>query len=179
MPQLFTFRELRQVGRSIDAERILRSASTGPDGKTVLLSHSLEDRQLLPAVISILEEHGARVYVDLNDQRLPATPSAETGAILRETIIRCPKFVIFVTTNSKDSRWIPWELGIADGDKTADHVALFPSAETSDDQSWTDREYLGIYRRIVLGHLQGKPRWMVYSHHDSALYLLRDWLASE
>ena len=64
--------------------------------------------------------------------------------MLRNTIQKCRKFVVFVTTNSKESKWIPWELGLGDGTKTNSNVALFPSAKYSDEESWLNQQYLGL-----------------------------------
>ena len=130
-------------------------------------------------MIHILENHGARVYVDRDDNRLPEKPSSETGHILRETIQACRKLVVFVTTNSKDSRWVPWELGYGDGQKTAWHVCLFPSAEHTWETSWAGQEYLGIYDRIVWGKLAGYEDnpWMVLNHHENTAVRLSEWIS--
>lgn len=180
MPDFATFDDLRRIARGIDTRQILAEASRTRSGKTVFLSHSSKDIDLVPAVVQILENHGGRVYVDLSDNRLPKEPSSETGQILRDTIGSCRKLVALVTTASKDSRWIPWELGLGDGQKSDRHVCLFPSAEKVYEESWAGQEYLGLYERIVWGRLQGYDDsvWMVYNHHTNTATELGRWLSS-
>jgi hypothetical protein len=59
------------------------------------------------------------------------------------------------------------------------NVALFPSAESSLDMEWSEREYLGLYPRIVWGPLQGQEGncWFVWDFRKDIGTLLRDWLA--
>ena len=135
--------------KKIDEAALLKAAKASKYDKNLFLSHSAKDNEYLVAVIQILENHGANVYVDNGDDRLPEPPSLKTAAILRDSVKVCKKFVVFVTTISKDSKWIPWELGLADGFKSYPDVALFPSAEHNYDKSWAEREYLGLYRRII------------------------------
>ena len=74
--------------------------------------------------------------------------------------------------------WIPWELGIADGEKGAYPVALFPTANKSNEQRWAEQEYLGLYRRIVWGTMTGwsEKGWMVLNHVKNTATSLRKWL---
>ncbi len=37
-----------------------------------------------------------------------------------------PKMVVLVSANTKESRWIPWELGLGDEAIKISNVALFP-----------------------------------------------------
>jgi hypothetical protein len=111
-----TFNDLDRFRQQLDETTILRSA-LARTGKTIFLAHSSKDERYLPGVISLLENHGGRVYIDKADSRLPDSTNRETAETLRSTISECTRFVLFVTTNSKDSKWVPWELGIADGKK--------------------------------------------------------------
>src|SRR3546814_1319071 len=56
-----------------------------------------------------------------------------------------------------------WELGVADGYKGLTKIALFPASDSAQEQAWASWEYLGLYRRIVWGDLQGHQKrvWMV------------------
>lgn len=173
-----TFNDLDRIRREVDESRLRKSASASRTGKTVFLAHSSQDERYLPGVISVLENNGGRVYVDKADNRLPESTNRETAEILRTTINACRRFVLFVTTNSKDSRWIPWELGIADGEKGAYPVSLFPTAKNSNEQIWANQEYLGLYRRIVWGKMTGwtKEGWLVLDHVKNTATSLRQWL---
>jgi len=179
MPQFATFDDLSRFNRKLQKTVLLKEASRSKVGKTVFLSHSSKDKEQLPAVISILENHGGRVYVDSEDDRLPNAPNRETADILRGTVKSCSKFVLFVTTNSKDSKWIPWELGMADGEKSTWYVALFPTADKSYEQSWSETEYLDLYQRIVWGKIKNVTEndgWIVFNHENNTAVTLSRWL---
>lgn len=127
----------------------------------------------------MLENHGAAVYVDEIDPQMPPYTTKETAGILRERIHQTRRFVLLTSDNSKDSRWVPWELGIADGCKGYSRIALFPAADSASDQDWASWEYLGLYRRIAWGSLQGhsEPVWMVLDERTNTAEYLRDWLS--
>ena len=180
MAQFVTLDELTRFKNELKSYSLLEEASRSKTNKTVFLSHSSKDKEYLPAVISILQNHGGKVYVDSQDDRLPNNPNRETADILRDTVKTCRRFVLFVTTNSNDSKWIPWELGLADGEKGSYSVALFPSSVTSYDQRWAEVEYLGLYRRIVWGKIQGEMDengWIVLDHEKNSAVKLRKWLS--
>lgn len=178
MPEFATFENLRRFNSELQKSVILATASS-VSGKVVFLSHSSKDKEYLPAVIAILRNNGGSVYVDSEDDRLPTTPNRETAEILRGTVKACRRFVLLVTTNSKDSRWIPWELGLADGEKGQWPVALFPAAEKSYEQKWSKTEYLGLYQRIVWGEIENVTKgneWIVLNHEKNTAVRLRRWL---
>lgn len=80
------------------------------------------------------------------------------------------------------SKWIPWELGLVDGEKGSQPVALFPTAETSYEQSWTETEYLGLYQRIVWGKIKDiteKDEWIVLNHEKNTAVRLKRWLTED
>ena len=149
-----------------------------PSSSDVFLSHSSTDKGALPQVIGFLERHGAKVYIDKVDKELPQKTSAETGVKLKERIAQCSKFIVLVTANSKNSRWIPWELGIADEKKKLPNVALLPDVGNQSNAEWPEQEYLGLYPRIVLETFNGQttPVWMVLDHHAGAGTELAQWL---
>lgn len=179
MPEFVTYDDLKRFAAesTVSGSSIIIRAKS-KEGKTVFLSHSSKDKDYLPPVIVILENHGGKVYIDDGDARLPAKPSKETAAILRDTIRTLEKFVVFVTPNSKDSRWIPWELGLGDAYKNPRNVALFPASEKTYAQEWAEQEYLGLYRRIVWGKIEGheKACWIVYDHIENSAETLGKWL---
>src|SRR5205823_6157132 len=97
------------------------------------LSHSSSDLEILPGVISLLQSHGGTVYVDKKDEALPPYTSRETAVALRRRIAESENFILFATKSSKDSRWMPWELGISDGMKQSSRTAILPAVDTSND----------------------------------------------
>jgi hypothetical protein len=178
MPDYLTFARLSQLqATKYFSESDMRLRAT-KEGKNIFLSYSSKDKNYLPGVIKLLEDHGGAIYVDEGDARLPKKPSKETAAILRDTIQRLKRFVLFVTTNSKDSIWIPWELGLGDAYKSLSSVALLPTVESAYQQEWVEQEYLGLYRRIVWGRIEGEIEscWMVYDHHENTAQKLSTWI---
>jgi hypothetical protein len=109
---------------------------------------------------------------------MPPYTSATTAALLKSRICETSRFVLLASTNSKDSRWVPWELGIADGVKLPAHIALFPASDSPYEQSWASWEYLGLYDRIVWGKLNGYDGnvWMVLDEKSNTATELRRWL---
>jgi hypothetical protein len=168
----------RNAGPLTEQASIVRKAASRSPAGSSFLSHSTKDTDLLPGVIGILEAHGASVYVDKKDESLPPTTSRETASILRGRVKQCKKFILFTTTNSKDSRWMPWELGLADGFRQMPNVTIFPGVDTAHDHTWSEREYLGVYDRIVFGAHQAypKPVFMVWNHENNSGTELSAWL---
>jgi hypothetical protein len=144
----------------------------------VFLSHSSHDHELVGGVAVVLENHGGHVYIDEHDPRITGDDFQKTAERLRSVVRACRKFVLFVTERSKDSKWIPWELGLGDGNNTGQNVALFPAAEKSYEQAWSEQEYLGLYRRIIWGNFTGeeKQQWLVLDHRANTAVPLRSWL---
>lgn len=181
MYEYTTFADLRSISGEMlpeERSRVVKAATDRSPSGSTFLSHSTKDAEFLPAVIRILEGHGARVYVDKKDPELPPTTSRQTATVLRSRIQVISKFILFATTNSKESKWMPWELGIADGYKATRNVAIFPSVENRSDFLWSEREYLGVYDRVVWGELEGreKPLWIVLNQEANTAATLSDWI---
>jgi hypothetical protein len=182
MPIFATFDLLRKFGSDDKAKHLLKEASVESERKykTVFLSHSSKDDDLVGGVVLVLENHGGKVYVDHSDPFIPGKDCLAIAEHLRIVIRGCSKFILLASPRSKDSTWIPWELGLGDGIHRPDNVALFPSVETIGDTAWSEREYLGLYKRIVFGGLQGHDEkvWMVWDFRANTAQELNAWLAS-
>lgn len=154
-----------------------RAEDRSPQGAT-FLSHSSKDEDLVTGAIRILEGHGARVYIDKKDPELPPYTNKDTAATLRRRIEQTRKFVLLASKNSKESKWVPWELGIADGYKGNSRIALFPAVDSKNEKAWTSWEYLGLYDRIVWGKIRGKPKseWLVLDEVENSALPLGEWL---
>lgn len=144
----------------------------------VFLSHSSKDKDILPSVISFLSEYGVNVYIDKSDNELPQNISPETGKILKNRIQEARKFIVLISENSRYSKWIPWELGIADEKKKMKNIALLPTVESGFLPDWPQQEYLGLYPRIVYSNFKGQNKvvWMVLNHHQNTGTELSEWL---
>lgn len=136
---------------------------------TIFLSHSHKDRDLIEPSIAFLRSHGVKVYVDWMDEGMPDAISGETAKKIKNKILEQKKFLVMVTENSKDSRWVPWELGYADPVKGMNHIATFPIAEKSD---FTQNEYMKIYPKIYF--VSGT--WYIWQDDPTKLTKLTEWL---
>lgn len=179
MVDYITKDELRGAAGSINEQStIVRRAQERSPSGSAFLSHSTKDADLLPGVIALLERHGAVVYVDKKDEALPPYTSRQTARILRDRIRQSRKFILLTTKNSKDSRWMPWELGLADGYKNPSNTAILPGLDKKYEMTWTEQEYLGVYDRIVYGQIKGyqRPVFMVWNQEKNTATELSAWL---
>lgn len=154
-----------------------RAEERSPKGAT-FLSHSTKDAELVAGAIQLLEGHGAQVYIDKKDPQLPPYTNKATASGLKSRISDSDKFVLLASENSKDSRWVPWELGLADGYNGLERVAILPAVERPSEFAWTSWEYLGLYDRIVWGDLKGETDkvWMVLDARANTATKLSAWL---
>ena len=110
----------------------------------VFVSHKHTDRLELQAVKRILEECGARPYVDWLDPSMPKETRGETAAMLKQKILHCDKFIFVATQGALDAPWCNWEIGYGDSKKSeTDALSLF--AIKDDDGTWRGNEYLQLY----------------------------------
>lgn len=180
MNNYITFGELenRRIKISNESMRII-AKSEHQENKNIFLSHSSKDEKYLSSIIDLLQEYGGKVYIDKLDKDLPNTTNHETAVKLKDRISSIDKFILFATKNSKESKWMPWELGLADGVKDYSKIAILPSAENKNEENWAEQEYLGIYQKIVRGSIQGGhgEDWIVKNFHKNTGEYLKDWLS--
>lgn len=180
--QFVTRAELRSFAASKTASEqasIRKSAASQTLVGSTFLSHSSKDEDLVMGATIVLENHGARVYTDEVDPEMPPYTSEETARLLKSRINQTERFVLLTSQNSKESRWVPWELGIADGYKGLYPIALFPSSDNANDMSWASWEYLGLYQQILWGQINGREgkEWIVLNREKFTAITLRDWLS--
>jgi hypothetical protein len=111
----------------------------------VFLSHSsAEPEEIILGVKALLEDRGLSVYVDkYNDPHLsPEEVTPETAEILRGRMRNSRTLLYVYSNHSKQSRWMPWELGFFDGLKG--DVGVVP-VTTNQEDKFKGEEYLNIY----------------------------------
>jgi len=169
------------------------SAKNAYDSKiTVFLSHKhkdLEEIEEATGVIEMLEDLGAKVYIDSMDNKMPDQTSGGTAARIKEIIKYCDRFVLLATSKAIESYWCNWELGLGDTHKYPNKIAILPVKDKGQyDSQYKGNEYLQIYPRIdyytAFTNYQGlyfKEGYYVKSLEDSDgryyLTLLKDWLS--
>ncbi len=177
MASFLTFNNIRSTNEKTYPASLIESASRHDKEGATFLSYSAPDDEYLPSIIGILESHGTSVYVEKQDPALSSESSLETAGILRRNITLASKIILFVTPDSIDNYWNPWLLGLADAEKSPSKIALFPAANKAFEQKWSEHDYLGMYDRIVWGHIKGKKNeWLVLNNAESSAIGLRSWL---
>jgi len=113
---------------------------------TIFLSHSHKDRAKAEGFIYYLASLGIKVYVDWNDSDMPRLTNKETAEKIKVAIKTKALFMILATRNALESRWVPWEIGIADQCKGEQRILLIPVADSSG--RFDGNEYLQLYKRV-------------------------------
>lgn len=169
----------------------------------IFLSHSLRDKALIPGVLAFFDSYGVKTYVDIFDSSFPVPPSPATAEQVKSRIKTCRRLVVLVSeANTATSKWIPWEMGIADSFRDYTHVALLPVGRSEYLTAWlTNQEYFFIYPQIVRSPIQesdfptierrverriGKQKsyqtfsssseWVLIDPGTKAVWSLTDWL---
>lgn len=143
--------ETRKAGMYKTAQLTLESLAAFSPYKIydIFLSHSIRDADLILGMKATLEDLGYSVYVDWIDDpqldRSNVTPA--TAEKLREQMNSSKSLFYVTTSNSDGSRWMPWECGFFDGKK--EKVAIVPIQESSNSNSYSGQEYLGLYPYVV------------------------------
>lgn len=109
------------------AERIFKSQTDARfRSYDIFLSHSIHDADIVLGAKQLLEEKGNTVYVDwIDDPALDRSRvCTETADVLRLRMQHCTSLVYLHSSNSGQSKWMPWELGYFDGFNG--NVAIFP-----------------------------------------------------
>lgn len=125
-----------RLGKSLDEIAASRQAE-------VFLAHSSQDAGLVADVVAWLETQGVLVYIDERDPEMSAFTSPKTAVRLRDKIRSCRRMMVLATNRALASRWVPWEIGFADGVKGPMNVVILPLADRAG--RWDGNEYVGIY----------------------------------
>lgn len=129
------------------ATRNLKAAAAGAT-TTIFLSHSHKDKELAKGLKNFLGNLGLSLYIDWEDTDMPQPPNRETANALKRRIHQTEYFLMLCTDNALQSRWVPWEVGIADTQKTFGKILVAPVADNLG--QFNGSEYLQLYRRIVI-----------------------------
>jgi hypothetical protein len=150
--------------------------------KIVFLSHSHKDSDLVMDVMAFLLSVGMFVYVDWLDSEMPHITSHETASRIKVKIKQCDRLIVLLTENSKDSKWVPWELGYADGVKSIEKIAILPIKRNvaTLDSHFIGLEYMKLYPIISVGTLNSRSVPSIFPPKelgDKGRLLNEGWLA--
>lgn len=136
------------------------------NNRKIFLSHSHKDRTLVEQLIIILAINAdIEIYVDWNDKDMPRITSGETANKIRTRIEEMKFFLILATKYGLDSKWVPWETGIADR-KPNDHIAIIPVEQSN--WKFPGNEYFQLYhlyQKIEVGD-NGRLQVIKFSQPD-------------
>ncbi|HEY1170383.1 MAG TPA: toll/interleukin-1 receptor domain-containing protein [Verrucomicrobiae bacterium] len=113
---------------------------------SIFLSHSHKDKDLVLGLIAYFEKLGIKIYVDWNDKEMPRVTNRETADKIKQKIAENNAFMVLATPNAIESKWVPWEVGIADQVKGELKVVVIPVADSSG--RYVGAEYLQLYQRV-------------------------------
>ena len=124
---------------------------------TIFLSHSHQDADIIIAAMNFLLSLGVSVYVDWLDEEMPAVTSGETATKIKKKIVSCDRFVVLLSEKSVESKWVPWELGYADGVREINDIAILPIRRNqyTYDSAFNGVEYMSLYPVIREGNYEG------------------------
>jgi len=114
---------------------------------SLFLSHSHKDRLKAKGLITFLGSQGMDVYVDWNDTDMPRETNRDTAERIKAKIQENILFLVLATRNAMESKWVPWEIGIADKTKGEPRVLILPVADPSG--AFHGNEYCQLYRRVI------------------------------
>jgi hypothetical protein len=115
---------------------------------TIFLSHSHKDRKAAEGMIKRLAAYGVELFVDWNDSEMPRVINRETADRIKRRIGEMDLFLMLATGNAMNSRWVPWEVGVADKTKGESKILIIPVEDASG--NFQGSEYLRLYRRVLI-----------------------------
>lgn len=126
---------------------IHKSFSEANAQATIFLSHSHKDKDLVQKFIDYLADISqVIVYVDWQDSDMPNATNRQTAERIKGKIREMEFFLVLATQNAMNSKWVPWEIGVADQIKPINKIALVPVM--SSDGRFHGNEYLELYPTI-------------------------------
>jgi len=160
---------------------LLKEVRASVEPKQVFLSHSHLDEAALARIAALFQMNGAPVYLANQDSSLPQAASVDTAKGIREKIVQIPRLVVVSSRNLSTSRWVPWEIGIADGTRGREYVALVPLSIATDRPPAMEQEYLDMYPAVCWVTPKGSSvrEVAVNDPFDGHYWPLKRWLSRE
>lgn len=111
----------------------------------VFISHSHRDEARARSLATKLEQWGISVYVDIQDRTLCQLPDRDLAERLVTALRQCRLLIFAFSEASVNSRWMPWELGLAHG--VIGRAVLWPFTKRAL-QAKATQEYLHLYEPL-------------------------------
>ena len=176
----YTLNQIKPLRKSISGGPIFENINRINNAKArIFLSHSHKDKDIIEDALAFLLMWGQYVYVDWLDDSMPSITSVETANKIQTKIKTLDKFVVLLTENSKESKWVPWELGYADGVKKLDNIAILPILR-SQYGNFNGVEYMNLYPTISEGKNNYRTEPAIFPPKDvgisGGMFLREGWL---
>ncbi len=156
------------------------SVSPAQDRFDVFLSHSSNElEQIILGVMAFLNDAGLSVYVDrYHDPQLsPVAVTKQTAAVLRVRMRQSRSLLYIHSQHSKQSRWMPWELGYFDAYRGL--VGIIPVAKEAE-LTFKGEEYLGLYPYVDRAPLENTAKSLFWINESATKYAqLIPWVRGE
>lgn len=114
----------------------------------VFISHNSKDEDSIVCFFKELNKEGFVAYIDWVNDKFDLKRqwcNASTAQIIKERIRQCHVFILYLSENTIDSQWCPWELGYADA--LGKKIAVYYQNDNNEN---IPQFYLS-YPRLVLG----------------------------
>jgi hypothetical protein len=129
---------------------LLKAAMKSLADVTIFLSHSHLDIWRVEGLRKLLAKlTPVKLYIDSEDAGMPRITNRESAERIKNSISACEYFLILGTENAMKSRWVPWEIGVADAMKKANKIVMLPLADPAG--GFHGNEYLQLYQTIEQG----------------------------
>jgi len=108
---------------------------------------------------------------------MPSVTNRETAHRIKQKIADPDYFLVLATRNAMNSKWVPWEIGIADRTKPANKIAVIPVIDPYG--TYHGNEYMQLYPSVQLGMLKltGEKALSVFDVNESTGINIRSWLS--
>lgn len=178
--------ERRVATKSMDSASVLKESvetASATDIFDVFLCHAIRDSELVLGAKRILEQQGFSVYVDwIVDPHMGRdSVSAATADTLRKRMSNSKSLLYLFSNNSRQSRWMPWELGYFDGANGT--VGILPIVPENEGLDFSKEEYIGLYPKVELdtnGLFVNRTHGRPVSANDEANFRgLRTWITGK
>lgn len=144
----------------------------------IFLSHSFLDRDEVLGLYRELTEMGFKVYVDwIVDPELDrSNVTKATAELIRNRMKNSKTLLLAISTNATMSKWMPWELGYADGN--TGRCAIIPiSRENLSLYSFNRIEYLKLYPYVDRATLKNSQDYKLWVNEDEKTYVqFESWM---
>ncbi|MBE7474276.1 MAG: toll/interleukin-1 receptor domain-containing protein [Anaerolineales bacterium] len=165
--------QLRNIAKFRGNSRFLESTKSVAK-VSIFLSHSHRDREIVEGFITLLANSSQiTIYVDWQDGDMPRITNRDTAQRIKLKIGELNLFMILATKNAMNSKWVPWEIGVADSKKPLNRILVVPVADPSG--HFYGNEYMQLYQRI---EVSSSGDLGVFEPNAISGYTVKEWLKS-